>query len=201
MPLSTTSRRRRRMSAKHFERRGISDGVEGADDFGFCVERDLPRVADAWARSLQKSFHCFVAAGIRLFSLSWIVGRRWASISFGIGLWLRLGLGFALRFRDPHVLGALGAVGEHRPRRLGPAATLAHMLERCLLGFRVRLGGASAEELQIGAADHRPGQAYSAWSLVGCSACSGCSSLEEPAASAARIFTAAILPRRSCSRS
>lgn len=43
------------------------------------------------------------------------------------------------RFGDP--------VSENRPCLFGPAATLAHMLERCLLPFTTRLFGAIAIEL------------------------------------------------------
>src|SRR5437868_12789505 len=80
---------------------------------------------------------------------------------------LQSGLGrgfrFAPGFRLAHPLAPLSAVGERLPRRLGPAATLAHMLER----RRFRLGrgliGARLEELEVGTPDNRPGHDHSAW--------------------------------------
>jgi hypothetical protein len=63
MPPSTSLARRRRMSAEHFERRGISDRIEGAaGDFGFGVQRGVARGADASVRCLEKFVHCLVAA-------------------------------------------------------------------------------------------------------------------------------------------
>ena len=64
-------------------------------------------------------------------------------------------LGLPSRLGDAHRFRSLGAVGERRPRRFGPAATLAHMVERCRVRLRGRLGGARAEKLEVRAADYR----------------------------------------------
>jgi len=88
-----------------------------------------------------------------------------------------------------HPFGMLGAVGERLPRGFRPAATLAHMVERCPFRLDPRLFGAGEEELQGRIADDRSGQAYSA-------------SFDGAAASSADFrFTALVLPRLSCSRS
>jgi len=109
-------------------------------------------------------------------------------------------LGLSPRFGLAHHFAALGAVGKRSPCRLGPLATLAHMVERCLLPVSVRLGGARSEELEIRAADDRSGQAYSACSSLAASGSPPALS-EVVASSAACRFTAAILPRRSSWRS
>ena len=43
----------------------------------------------------------------------------------------------------------LGFLRECRPRSFGPAATLAHVVERCRFRLCARLFGTSEEELQV----------------------------------------------------
>jgi hypothetical protein len=58
-------------------------------------------------------------------------------------------------FLFPHCFGgtqlfaAFGAIGERLPCLFGPAATIAHMVERCRLSFRSRLGDTSKEEVTV----------------------------------------------------
>jgi hypothetical protein len=123
--------------AEHLERRGKSDGVEGppgmgADWPGF--ERVLGRAApgaNLRVRGLSFGFHDSFG---RLRRLSFL-------------------------FLDAHPFGALGAVGKRRPRRLGPAATLAYMLERCRVPLGPRLSDAGEEELEVRITENRPRQA------------------------------------------
>src|SRR5437588_10088905 len=73
--------------------------------------------------------------------------------------------GLPLHFLFAHSLGPLGLVGERLPGGLGAAATLAHMVERCRLRVRVRLGGARTKEVEVRATDDRSrhlDRAYSA---------------------------------------
>jgi len=101
-------------------------------------------------------------------------------------------LALAQRFGLAQLLAAFSAVGERLPRCLGPAATLAHMVERCRIRLTAGLLGTGEEELQVRIADDWPGQIYSAWS-------SDSAALLSCAASSAGFrFTAAILPRLSC---
>jgi hypothetical protein len=68
----------------------------------------------------------------------------------GLGLF-----GFPLRLGFFQVFAAFGALGECAPRRFGPAATLAHMVERGLIRFAARLSGARTKELEVRVADDR----------------------------------------------
>ena len=63
---------------------------------------------------------------------------------------LRNGVGLGLFLGCAHAFSALGAVGKRGPRSFGPAATLAHMLERRRFPFFPRLSDAGEEELQLG---------------------------------------------------
>lgn len=109
-------------------------------------------------------------------------------------------LRFAHRFRLAHCRRAFRPVSKRRPSRFGPAATLAHMLERCRVRLRPRLVGTGEQEFQVRTSDDRCGQDYSAcrFSAGGTSASvvSGCVD-----SSADFRFTALILPRLSCWRS
>jgi len=101
-------------------------------------------------------------------------------------------LPFCILFAQPFA--ALGLVGEGRPCRFGPSATLAHMVERCCFRLGPCLVGAGEEELKVRTSDDRPRQAQPA-----CSSLAGASA--ESASSAGFRFAAAILPRLSGWRS
>jgi hypothetical protein len=58
-------------------------------------------------------------------------------------------LGLTLGFSSAHRFGSRGAVGELLPGGFGPAATLAHMLERCRFPLDPRLFGPGEEELEV----------------------------------------------------
>jgi hypothetical protein len=64
----------------------------------------------------------------------------------------RSGFGFPLGLLDAQLLAAARLVGKHRPRRFGPAATLAHVVERRRFRLAPRLLGTGKEELQVRAA-------------------------------------------------
>jgi len=93
-----------------------------------------------------------------------------------------------------HALAPLCAVGKHLPCGFGPAASLAHMVERRRVSLGSRLLGTGEEELEAGAADDHPlGHAtYSALPAA---------SWVAAESSVAFRFTAAILPRRSGAKS
>jgi hypothetical protein len=56
---------------------------------------------------------------------------------------------FPLYIFAPQLFAALGLVRESRPGSFGPAATLAHMVERCRFRLNPRLFSAGEEELQV----------------------------------------------------
>src|SRR6185437_14189988 len=61
-----------------------------------------------------------------------------------------------LRFLLAKLLASLGTVGERLPGGFGPAATLAHMIERRRVRLGPRLLGTGEEELKVRAADDHP---------------------------------------------
>lgn len=56
---------------------------------------------------------------------------------------------FSFCFFDAQQLAAAGLVGKDVPRSFGPAATLAHMVERCRFCLLPGLFGPGDEELQV----------------------------------------------------
>lgn len=109
-------------------------------------------------------------------------------------------LRFASRFGLAHQSGAFRSVRKRRPCGFGPAATIAHVLERRRICIRPRFIGAGKQEFQVRGSNDRRGQDYSACNLfagsTSASAVSGCGE-----SSADLRFTALILPRLSCWRS
>ena len=135
-------------------------------------------------------------------------GDRWSANGSGSGstthsaapadLPLRLLLRSRGRFFAQQVLADADrpgrAIGKLGPCRGGTLATLAHMVERCRVRLVPSLRGSGEVEFKVCGRTHA---AYSA-SGASSSAAAGAS----PVASSADFrFTAAILPRRSCSRS
>jgi hypothetical protein len=62
---------------------------------------------------------------------------------------LRKLLGLSLGLGRAHRFGAFGAIGERLPGGFGPAATLAHMLERRRFPLDPCLFGSGEEELEV----------------------------------------------------
>lgn len=52
-------------------------------------------------------------------------------------------------FGVPQPFGMLRSIGERNPRSFGPAATLAHMVERCRFRIGASLCGACTKELKV----------------------------------------------------
>ena len=171
----TTARPGIRTLAEDFERRRISDRVEGpAGNLRVEAQGAPRRLADFLVVFLEYAFH--------------VSFRRLFRLSFG--------------FRPRRSLSdPIGAVGERRPRRFGPPATLAHMVERCRFRLGPRLFGAGEEEFEVGAADDRLRP-----SLFGLARRLAAPAGRSRRWSASHLrptcrLTAAILPRRSCCRS
>jgi len=106
----------------------------------------------------------------------------------------RLGGGLGRFVGVAHADRARSAVGERFPRFLRTPATLTHMGERCRVRLGPGLSGPGEVEIEVRRVTH---EAYSA------SPASSSLALASAGApsSASRMFTAAILPRRSASRS